>query len=175
MDLMNRMDPTFLIEMLGLEPLPIEGGWFRQTWVGDAQVPAVALPARYGRPKPAGTAIYYLLTGEPDSFSALHRLPTDEIYHFYLGDPVEQLLLHPDGRVERVVLGPDLAAGQRVQHVAPRDTWQGSRLVAGGRVALLGTTMAPGFDPLDFEPGTRDALTAAFPSAAEMITALTRE
>jgi len=166
---------AFLIDALGLAPLPVEGGWFRQTWVADATLSRESLPARYGRGKPAGTAIYYLLTDDPDSFSALHRLPTAEVYHFYLGDPVEQLLLHPGGRAERVVLGQDLASGQRVQHVAPHGAWQGSHLVRGGRVALLGTTMAPGFDPLDYEPGTRSELVAAYPDAADLIVSLTRE
>ena len=83
-----------------------------------------------------GTAIYYLVTDAADGFSALHRLPTDEVYHFYLGDPVEQLLLHPDGRSEVVMLGPDLAAGQHVQHVAPRDAWQGTRLRDGGTLGV---------------------------------------
>jgi hypothetical protein len=163
-----------IVELLDLEPLPVEGGHFRQTWIAGETIAAAALPARYGRPKAAGTAIYYLLTDEADSFSALHRLPTDEVYHFYLGDPVEQWLLHGDGRVERVVLGPDLAGGQRVQHVAPRGVWQGSRLVPGGRFALLGTTMAPGFDPADYEGGTREALLAAYPNAADTVCALTR-
>jgi len=168
------LTPQAIIELLQLEPLPVEGGHFRQTWIADEAIPAEALPTRYGRPKPAGTAIYYLLTGEADSFSAFHRLPTDEVYHFYLGDPVEQWLLHEGGRVERVLLGPDLAAGHRVQHVAPRGVWQGSRLVPGGRVALLGTTMAPGFDPGDYEGGVREALIARYPAAAGVIRALTR-
>ena len=155
----------FLIERLDLEPLPVEGGYFRQTWLGQ----------RYHHAKAAGTAIYYLLTDEPGCFSALHRLPTDEVYHFYLGDPVQQLLLHPDGRTEIVVLGQDLAAGQRVQHVAPRGTWQGSRLVPGGRVALLGTTMAPGFDPTDYDPGIRADLVAHYQGVASLVHALTRE
>lgn len=163
-----------IIERLRLEPLPVEGGHFRQTWVADEVVAAEALPARYARAKAAGTAIYYLLTDEADSFSAFHRLPTDEVYHFYLGDPVEQWRLHEGGRVERVVLGPDLAAGQVVQHVAPRGVWQGSRLVPGGRVALLGTTMAPGFDPSDYEGGVRERLLSTHPAAADVIRALTR-
>jgi hypothetical protein len=163
-----------IIELLHLQPLPVEGGHFRQTWVADEAVASEALPARYARAKAAGTAIYYLLTDEADSFSAFHRLPTDEVYHFYLGDPVEQWLLQAERRVERVVIGPDLAAGQRVQHVVPRGVWQGSRLVPGGRFALLGTTMAPGFDPLDYEGGARDALLASHPQAADVIRALTR-
>lgn len=164
-----------IIELLGLEPLPVEGGHFRETWRSADEVPGHALPARYGRAKPAGTAIYYLLTDAVDSFSAIHRLPTDEVYHFYLGDPVELVMLHPGGRAETVRLGSNLLAGQLVQHTVPRSVWQGSRLVPGGRVALLGTTMAPGFDFEDYEAGRRGDLVAQYPDAARLITALTRE
>jgi predicted cupin superfamily sugar epimerase len=163
-----------LIRRLGLQPLPIEGGYFTQSYVSAESVAAEALPARYGSPRAFSTAIYYLLTSDADSFSALHRLATDEVYHFYLGDPVEMLLLHPDGRGERVLLGPDVPGGQRVQLVVPRDVWQASRLVAGGRWALLGTTMAPGFDARDFVLGERQELTHRYPEHAEMIRRLTR-
>lgn len=163
-----------LIRRLRLEPLPIEGGYFRQTYVSDETIAAGALPARYAAAKPFGTAIYFLLTAEPDVFSALHRLPSEEIYHFYLGDPVEMLLLHPGGRGERVVLGHDLLGGQHVQFVAPRGVWQGSRLRPGGRFALMGTTMAPGFTPADFTLGNRDDLLREYPAEAEGIRALTR-
>lgn len=163
-----------LIRLLQLSPLPGEGGYFRQTWVSPDRVAGGALGARYPAEKALGTAIYYLVTDDEDGFSAMHRLPTDEVYHFYLGDPVEQVLLHPDGASEVVVLGQDLRAGQRVQHVAPRDSWQGTRLVAGGRWALLGTTMAPGFDVSDFQPGARATLLAGWPAQADRILALTR-
>ena len=163
-----------IIQRLGLVPLPGEGGYFRQTWVAPERAAAGVLGARDPRSTTVGTAIYYLVTASPDGFSALHRLPTDEIYHFYLGDPVEQLLLHPDGRTEVIVLGHDIAAGQRVQHVAPRDTWQGTRLREGGDWALLGTTMAPGFDVADFEAGDRAVLSAEYPHEALRIAALTR-
>jgi len=161
-----------LIEMLRLEPLPIEGGYFRQTWRSQDVIGAAG--ARFGRDKPAGTAIYYLLSDAPDSFSALHRLPTDEIYHFYLGDPVELLMLGEAGSIATVVLGPDLPAGQGVQQVVPRGVWQGSRLRAGGRFALLGTTMAPGYDPQDYEGGERSDLIARYPGAVAEIARLTR-
>jgi predicted cupin superfamily sugar epimerase len=163
-----------LIDRLGLVPLPVEGGHYRQTWVSGDAVAAPGLPARYGRGKPLGTAIYYLLTDDPDSFSALHRLPTDEVYHFYLGDPVDMLLLHPGGHGEPARLGPDILGGERVQLVVPRGVWQGSRLAPGGRFALMGTTMAPGFDPEDYEGGGREALIAAYPDEAERIRRLTR-
>lgn len=160
-----------LIRRLGLEPLPIEGGYFRQTWSSDD---LVSIPG-YDSPRPAGTAIYYLLTAEPDSFSALHRLETGEMYHFYLGDPVEMLLLAEGTPGRRIILGPDLLGGQHVQYVVPRSVWQGSRLIPGGRFALLGTTMAPGFDARDFTLGRRQELLLRFPECAVLIRALTRE
>ena len=85
----------------------------------------------------------------------MHRLPTDEVYPFYLGDPCEQLLLHPDGRNEVVMLGPDLATGQRVQHVAPRMPGRAHAFVMAALRAFFGTTMAPGFDAAVYEPGDR--------------------
>ena len=97
------------------------------------------------------------------------------MYHYYLGDPVEMLLLLPDGTSQVLVLGHDLEAGQAVQAVAPRGAWQGARLRPGGKFALLGTTMAPAFDPSDFELGQRDELLRQYPERAEMIRALTRE
>ena len=104
-----------IAEALGLRPLPFEGGLFRQAFEADESLAADALPRRYGREKRLSTAIYYLLTNETGSFSALHRLPTDEIYHFYLGDPVQLLQLRTDGSSEIVVLGQDLSRRQRVQ------------------------------------------------------------
>ena len=163
-----------LIEYLCLEPLTFEGGYFRQTYLAEESISAQALPTRYGAPRAFGTAIYYLLTSEPDSFSALHHLKTDEIYHFYLGDPVEMLLLHPENRGKRIVLGPGILGGQRVQFVVPRDAWQGSRLIPGGSFALMGTTMAPGFDFADWTEGKADELIREYPEYAELIRALTR-
>lgn len=164
-----------IIRALDLRPLPAEGGLYRQTYVSSERLPAGALPERYGsEEKPFGTAILYLLTAEKDSFSALHRLPSDEVFHFYLGDPVEMTLLFPDGSSWQVILGSDVLRGQRVQFVVPRGVWQGSRLLPGGRFALLGTTMAPGFTPADFEPGDRQELASLYPNDRDRITALTR-
>ena len=178
LDEYSKITPMITAEQLmqhfNLEPLPIEGGHFRQTYQAGESILGEALPARYGRSKVAGTAIVYLLTPAPDSFSALHHLPTDEIYHFYLGDPVELLLLHPHGRSEQISLGQDILNGQYVQFVVPRGVWQGSRLMPGGRFALLGTTMAPGYDDEDYVGGEREALIAQYPDQAEQIRQLTR-
>jgi predicted cupin superfamily sugar epimerase len=161
-----------LIALLDLRPLPLEGGFFCETYRSADRLPAAALPARYHAEKSAQTAIYYLLT--PETFSALHRLPTDEIFHHYLGGPVQMLHLHPDGSGQILTLGTGLLAGQRPQVVVPRGTWQGSRLVPGGSFALLGTTMAPGFDFPDYEHGERDRLLREYPDFAELIGSLTR-
>ena len=163
-----------VIELLALNPLPIEGGHFRRTYYAAEQVPASALPARYGRPHRFGGSIFYLLNDDPNSFSAMHTLPTDEIYHFYLGDPVELLLLHPDGKTARITLGSDLLNGQQVQFVAPRGVWQGSHLLPGGRWALMGTTMAPAYEDGDYIPGNRELLVAQYPDEADLICRLTR-
>jgi predicted cupin superfamily sugar epimerase len=160
-----------VIALLGLQPLPLEGGYYRETYRSLDQLAATALPEHYGRDKSAATAIYYLLT--PDTFSALHRLPTDELFHFYLGDAVEMLqLVEGKGRV--VTLGSDLLAGESPQLTVPRGVWQGSRLRPGGSFALMGTTMAPGFDFSDYEPGDREAIASEYPAFAEQIRQLTR-
>jgi predicted cupin superfamily sugar epimerase len=129
------------------------------------------LPSRYSGPRAFGTCIYYLLT--PTTFSAMHRLQSDEIFHFYLGDPVEMLQLWPDGSGKIVTLGSDLQAGMHPQVIVPRGVWQGARLVAGGKFALLGCTVAPGFDFADYEHGRREELIRDYPQFRERIVALT--
>jgi predicted cupin superfamily sugar epimerase len=146
-------DGERVAELLGLEPLPGEGGLFRRTHI-DAH----------------SSAIYYLLLA-PD-FSALHRLAATETYHWYAGSPLRLLLLGPDGRVIEPVLGPDLAAGQRPQLVVPTGTWQGSS--PAGEWSLVGTTTAPPFDWAGFELGERAALIDGYPGAADRIAELTR-
>lgn len=147
-----------VIRLLQLQPHPIEGGFFRETYrsagsVGDRSV---------------GTAIYYLLS--PGSVSEMHRLPGDEVFHFYLGDPVEMLQLHPDGTATTLTLGSDLLAGQVPQAVVLGGVWQGSRPLPGPHgFSLLGATMAPGFDYTDYTTGKRDELTARWPTSAAMI------
>jgi predicted cupin superfamily sugar epimerase len=140
-------------DQLGLEPLPDEGGLFRRMYA-DAH----------------SSAIYYLLADR--DFSAMHVLTAAETYHHYVGAPLRMLLLHPDGTVERPVLGSDLAAGQRPQLVVPAGTWQGSR--SAGEWTLVGTTTAPPFEWEMFTLGRRAELQAQYPAAAADIAALTR-
>lgn len=172
----QKITPESIARVLGLQPLHGEGGLYMESYRSAEQVPLEALPERYPRlAKPFGTAIYYLLTNDPGSFSALHRLPTDEVYHFYLGDPLEVTLLYPDGSSQTVRLGQDILHGEQLQFAVPRGVWQGSRVAEGGQFSLVGTTMAPGFTPEDFELGKRAELQAAYPQAQGIIQALTRE
>jgi len=166
-----KPDLDQLIKFLNLKPLVNEGGLFRQTYLS---------PLIYQPPDQPGvkhhlcTAIYYLLNAEPNSFSEIHKLSTDEVYHFYLGDPVEQLRLNPDGSGEVVLLGQDILNGQQVQSVVSAGVWQGSRLVEGGAYALLGTTMAPGYRTEDYVCGDRQLLSSLYPTWQKLIGNLTR-
>lgn len=167
------MDAARVIEILGLEPLRGEGGYFHETYRSRGIIPRTALSDGYSGERPFSTAIYFLVT--PESFSALHRVPGEEIFHFYLGDPVSMFRLYPDGEGEIIVLGNDIEEGHRPQCVVPGGVWQGLRLVGKGKFALLGTTMSPGFEFEDFERGERDALLKMFPGHEKQIRRFTGE
>jgi predicted cupin superfamily sugar epimerase len=153
-------------QFLKLEPHPVEGGSYRRTFTS---------PHGVGMPRgdrAMSSAIYYLL--EPGTFSEMHVLASDEMFHFYLGDPVEMLQLLPDGSSALFTLGQDLAAGQHVQLQVPAGVWQGTRLVGDGKVALLGCTVTPGFDFADYRSAGYEELAARWPQEAERIRMLTR-
>jgi len=158
-----------LVDQLGLLPHP-EGGFFRETYRDPLTL--TGLPGRFTGPRHASTAIYYLL--ERGDLSALHRIASDEVWHHYAGGTLTVHVLHPGGRHEALRLGMDLAAGERPQAVVPARAWFGARLEGNDDFALVGCTVAPGFDFHDFELGTRDALLAEFPEHAALVRALTR-
>jgi uncharacterized protein len=160
---------------LGLKPHPIEGGFFCETYRSAAVIPAGSLPPEYPQDshRSFGTAIYYLLTS--DTFSEFHRLPTEEVFHFYLGGPVRMWQLFPDGQIRQVVLGTDIFAGQQPQVVVPPGVWQGSELEPGAPYALLGATVAPGFDYADYISAERSVLIERYPASADAIRRLTRK
>ncbi|MBW7997243.1 MAG: cupin domain-containing protein [Candidatus Glassbacteria bacterium] len=160
-----------VIELLGLVPLEIEGGWYREVWRSRHVAGAETLGKPFSSVRSLATSIYYLLT--PETVSAIHRLSSDEIFHFYFGDPVRMLQLYPDNKAKIMDLGTDLAAGQRPQVVVPGGTWQGCLLIDGGRFALMGTTVSPGFEFEDFVRGSRGHLLASYPEHAGLIERLT--
>jgi predicted cupin superfamily sugar epimerase len=169
---MTKLKVDDIVRMLDLRPLPEEGGLFRETYRSAHALAHDSLPAGYRGPRSLATAIYYLIT--PERFSAIHRVRGDEVFHFYLGDPVDMLHLRADGTGERFTLGADVALGMRPQIVVAGGVWQGSRLRPGGSFALLGATMAPGFDVADFEIGGRASLMRRYPEFADEIARLTR-
>ena len=166
------MDIEALKKTLGLTPLPREGGFYAESYRSAEKLPNEHLPARYPAERTLATAIYFLLTR--DSFSALHRLASDEIYHFYLGDPVEMLQLAEPGAGRIVTLGTDIDRGMKPQVAVPRGVWQGARLTPGGKFALLGATVFPGFEFADFELAERKHLLATYPGFSARIEELTR-
>jgi predicted cupin superfamily sugar epimerase len=161
-----------IISLFNLKPHPEEGGYFVETYRSLETIPENALTSRYKGNRTFGTAIYYLLT--PSTFSPIHRLQSDEIFHFYLGDPVEIIQLFPEGSGRVIILGSDILNGMQLQVVVPRGVWQGARLLKNGRYGLLGTTVSPGFEFADYESGHRDELVKSYPQYREWIIALTK-
>ncbi len=149
------MDANAIVKKLGLEKLPEEGGFYKEVYRSKE-----ALPDGSGRV--LATDIYYLIT--PEEFSGLHRVKSSiEIFNFYAGDAAEMIQLTAEGKLSRLTLGPDLDAGQLAKVIVPAGVWQGTRLVPGGKWALVGCTCIPGFEFADFEGGTFESLRERFP------------
>ena len=156
-------DTMALLRQYRFDRLPVEGTLYRETWRSDQQLDAGV---------PTGTAMVGLYAESLGSLSRFHRLAHDEVWHAYGGDPFVLHLLHNDGRTSEVTMGTDAAAGQQVQVVVPANTWQAGCLLSGGRHALFGCTMSPGFTPSCFEAGHVAELTARYPAAAAIIARL---
>lgn len=151
-----------LVDRFGLLPHP-EGGFYKETYRSKEDMP------RFGGRRSVCTGIYFLLT--EGTKSRLHRIKSDEMWHFYAGGPLELVQIFPDGTVEAVVLGQDVLAGEKVQHVVPAGAWFGAAPRSG--YSFVGCTVAPGFDFADFEMAKREELLRAFPEAKAAIERLT--
>ncbi len=153
-----------IIEMLGLKPHPT-CGFVAETYRSQERIPDEALPTVYGGSRPLASVLYFMVT--PDAQIRLHRIRSDQIYHHYMGDPLEVLLLYPGGTGEIRIVGSDLTAGMRPQLLIPGGTFHTSRLRKGSArtaFALLGTTEWPGFEPPDLELADPDKLMARYPA-----------
>ena len=166
------MTPEKIIEFFGMKPLPDEGGYYVETYRASEKLAGSVLPQRYAETRNISTAILYLLT--PETFSAMHRLKSDEVFHFYLGDPVTMLLLGPEDNSQIVTLGQDILNGQKLQQTIPAGTWQGCCLKDGGNFALMGTTVAPGFEFEDYEQADKKELLEKYPEQKDLVLRLTR-
>jgi uncharacterized protein len=165
-------DANYWIGKLGLEAHP-EGGYFRQTYKADLMLAKESLPEEFSGARAASTAIYFLLRGE--EFSAFHRLRSDEVWHFYVGSTLVVHVIDEAGRYSEILLGNDPEAGEALQAVVKAGCWFASRVKDGKSFALVGCTVAPGFDFDDFEMGRREELVREYPQCREVIERLTRE
>lgn len=159
------MDASEIQRTLRLERHPT-CGFVAETYRSGIEVPREALPEAYESSRPAGSALYFLVTSE--AHIVMHRIRSDQQYHHYLGDPLEVLMLYPDGSGAVATVGTDLASGMRPMLFIPANTFHMSRMPGGG-FALLGSTEWPGVDPPDVETGDREKLLSAFPEMREEI------
>lgn len=162
---------SYWIDSLQLLPHP-EGGFFRETYRSPEQIPAASLPDRFSEPHSFSTAIYFLLTSK--AFSAFHRLKSDEAWHFYAGNSLTLWMIHPDGRLEKIVMGADFETGEIFQLMVPAGVWFAAEVNVPNSYSLVGCTVAPGFEFVDFEMAERKALINNHPQHEKLITRLTR-
>jgi len=164
-------DAQYWITKLGLAP-HAEGGWYSETYRSPHRISPAGLPGGYTGSRPCSTAIYFLVTHSAPS--RFHRLRSDEVWHFYEGAGLALHCLHPDGRYTSLSLGRQPERGERFQAVVPRGIWMAAEVEESDGFALVGCTVAPGFEFEDFELGVRDELIAQFPEHKALITRLTK-
>lgn len=169
----NQVTAEQIIQKLNLIPLPEEGGYYKETFRSSSgQVSASSFGIKSNGTRVASTAIYYLVT--PEDFSALHKVASDEIFHFYAGDPAEMIQIDGNGNLTKFTIGSDILNGQVPQVIVRAGVWQGLKLKKGGKWALMGTTVAPGFEFEDFEVGERNRMINEFPQHESDIRHYTR-
>jgi predicted cupin superfamily sugar epimerase len=164
-------DAQYWIQKLNLQPHP-EGGFFAETYRSNESIKGMHLPQRYTGDRSFSTALYFLIA--VGNFSALHRIQSDELWHFYTGSTLTVHVIHPEGRAEVISLGPDIENGEVFQAVVKAGCWFGSSVNNGSGYALVGCTVAPGFDFADFELANRADLIKLFPDNRSIIEQLTR-
>lgn len=165
------MNVDLLVNKLNLEPHP-EGGYFKEVYRPSDIIPQKALPEGFLGDRTIATAIYFLI--EKNNFSALHKIKSDETWHFYFGDALEVIEIDKNGVLTSTAIGNNLMAGEIFQYTVKANTWFGSRVKAGGNFSLVGCTVAPGFDFNDFELGKKEDLQKLFPQHQKIIVEMTR-
>lgn len=160
------------IKKLGLQKHP-EGGWFKEVYRSDELIQKEHLPGRFSGSRHHSTSIYFMLTS--GTFSAFHRIKSDELWHFYKGSPVTIYMIDNDGKYSEILLGDDLESGETFQCVIPAGAWFGAKVIEPDSFCLVGCTVAPGFHFDDFELGEREELMKLFPQLGEIINKLTRD
>jgi predicted cupin superfamily sugar epimerase len=165
----SDMTADEVCKLLQLEP-NATCGFVRVTFESKLSIAANGLPAPFAGKRPLGSALYFLVkSGAP---VRLHRIRNDQLYHYYLGDPLELFLLHADGSTGRVIVGPDIRSGQHVQLLIPGNTFHTARLLGDGRWFLGASTEWPGVVPADVEIGKLDEIAGKYPSVAADLRAI---
>src|SRR5215213_167635 len=164
------LSPAEIMKLLDLRPHPT-CGFTNEIYRSALTVPMADLPSGYDGPRTLGGFLYFLVTDQVHI--RLHRIRSDQMYHHYFGDPLEVLLLYPDGNSEVRVVGNDLAGGMRPQLLVPGGTFHAGRIRSGGNYALLGTSVWLRAEPSDVEMGDAGALMSKFPAAKAQIETFT--
>ncbi|MBE2228588.1 MAG: cupin domain-containing protein [Ignavibacteria bacterium] len=159
------------IKSLGLEKHP-EGGWFKEVYRSDEETAAEHLPERFSGSRHHSTSIYFLITS--DTFSAFHRIKSDELWHFYEGSAVTIYMIDSEGDYSEITLGRNIESGEVLQCVIPHGVWFGAKVNSADSFCLAGCTVAPGFHFDDFELGEREELLKIFPKHKKIVNELTR-
>lgn len=165
------MNVDLLVKELGLLPHP-EGGYYKETYRSSLKVSPHCLPDNFNGERNMATGIYFLI--ENGNFSALHKIKSDETWHFYYGDALEVIEINEEGIIKITHIGSDLLEGETFQYTVKANNWFGSRVKEGGNLSLVGCTVYPGFDFNDFELAKRENLIMTFPQHSKIITELTR-
>ena len=160
-----------LIDSYKLQPHP-EGGYFKETYRSEGKIISSDSLDQFPNNRNYSTAIYFLI--EKNNFSALHRIKSDEVWHFYEGDTLEVIEIDLEGKLIRTEVGRELDKGQAFQYMVKAGHWFGSRVLNGGDFSFVGCTVAPGFDFKDFELANRAELIKLFPQHKDIIVELTR-
>lgn len=158
-----------IIQFYQLLPHP-EGGYYKETYRSSEWGPADRLSEKFIGKRNYSTAIYFLL--EENSFSAFHRIQSDECWHFHTGDAVDIHVLHPNGNDELIKLGGNIEMGEQYQAVVPAGAWFAFK--TNGQYTLVGCTVSPGFDFADFELTKAAELALLFPEQLALIQHLCR-
>ena len=160
-----------LIEKLKLEKHP-EGGYFKETYRSEIALSKSALPSEFTSSRNASTCIYFMLTS--DEFSAFHKVNQDEAWHFYLGETITLHMVSPEGKYSQVSIGNDFSQKETPQFVVPAQHWFAAEIKTEDSFALVGCTVAPGFEFDDFKLAEPQELQQIFPQHKEIIEKLTR-
>ncbi len=165
------MTIDYLVKQLDLLPHP-EGGFYKEVYRSEEKIAEIALPTRFLGDRHFFTSIYFLI--EKNNFSALHKIKSDETWHFYFGDALEVIEISEEGSVKSTFIGSNLEKNEMFQYTVKANTWFGSRVKVGGNFSLVGCTVAPGFEFDDFEMAERNVLQKKFPQNNKIIEEMTR-